>query len=71
MIYSYVQLCRNSHLVKSIKEVKKIETSHSCDKLKKGDPNSVIPASYIVMIKPYTNLSEMVSTLQTVAAIVC
>lgn len=62
---SYVQLCRNSHLVRSIKEVNKIEKSHNCNKLRKGNPKFVIPSSYIVMIKPHNNMPEMVSASWT------
>ena len=58
----FLQLCHNnSHLVRTIKEVKKMNKPQSCNKLRKGDPKFVIPSSYIVMIKPNYEPNEMVS----------
>ena len=58
-----MQLCHNTHLVRSIKEMKKIKNTgtNGCYKLKKGNPKFVIPMSYIVMIKSQSGMSEMVS----------
>ena len=58
----FLQLCHNSsHLVRTIKEVKKMSKSQDCNKLRKGDSKFVIPSSYIVMIKPNYDTTEMVS----------
>lgn len=58
-----MQLCREK-LVRSIMEVQKMDnTTQTCDKLKQGDPRHVIPTSYIVLIKPHNNMSEVVSDM--------
>ena len=55
-----MQLCRDQ-LVRTIKEVQKINTTKNCDRLRRGIPEYVVPTSYIVMIKPHNNMSELVS----------
>ena len=58
----FLQLCHNSsHLVRTIKEVKRMSKPQNCNKLRKGDPKFVIPSSYIVMIKPNYEATHMVS----------
>ena len=54
---------------KMSRTVKKIIKTHSCNKLRKGDPKFVVPTSYIVMIKPNYNMSEMVSVSSRVTII--
>ena len=55
-----LQLCRDE-LVRSIKEVQKMNTTKTCNRLIRGVPRYVIPSSYIVMIKQHNSTSELVS----------
>ena len=55
-----MQLCHDQ-LVRSIKEVQKMNTTKNCDRLRRGVPEYVIPNSYIIMIKQHNNMSELVS----------
>ena len=50
-----------STLVKSIKEIEKMDIKYDCPKLFKGNTSLVIPGSYIVMIKQDVEISGMVS----------
>ena len=54
------QLC-HSDLVKSIKMVGLIEKPYKCQKIIRGRQGSVIPSSYIVVMRDHSNMSEMVS----------
>ncbi|XP_065908043.1 extracellular serine proteinase-like isoform X2 [Dysidea avara] len=52
------KLCR-SDLVESIKMVELIDNSYKCQKMIRGRQGSVIPSSYIVMMKENCNMSKM------------
>ena len=63
-----LQLCRDE-LVRSIKEVQKMNTTKTCDRLIRGVPRYVIQSSYIVMIKQHNSMSELVSVTFRLIAI--
>jgi len=58
--YLCLQLCL-SDLVESIKMVELMDKSYKCQKMIRGRQGSVIPSSYIVMMKENSSMSEMVS----------
>ena len=57
---------RRSDLVESIKMMKMMDDSYKCEKMIRGRPGSVIPSSYIVMMKGDSNMTEMVSGYSSV-----
>jgi len=59
-ICGHMQLC-HSDLVESIKIVKLMDKSYEYQKMIRGNQGSVIPYSYIVMMKKNSSMSEMVS----------
>ncbi|XP_065906335.1 extracellular serine proteinase-like [Dysidea avara] len=56
------KLC-HSDLVESIKMVELMDNSYKCQKMIRGRQGSVIPSSYIVMMKENCNMTKMVSTI--------
>ena len=47
--------------MESIKMVELMDKSYKCQKMIRGRQGSVIPSSYIVMMKENSSMSEMVS----------
>ncbi|XP_065908158.1 extracellular serine proteinase-like [Dysidea avara] len=56
------KLC-HSDLVESIKMVELMDNSYKCQKMIRGRQGSVIPSSYIVMMKENCNMTKMVSAI--------
>ncbi|XP_065895289.1 uncharacterized protein [Dysidea avara] len=52
------KLCKNK-LVKSIEMIEQMNNTHNCEKLISGEPGFVVPSSYIVVIKQFSSMSEI------------
>ena len=57
--------------MKSIELVELMNNTHNCTKLISGEPGLVVPTSYIVMMKKFSNMSEIVSEYILCHAVLC